>query len=792
MKKIIKIKNMLNKQKFLVIAFAVLVLVIPVIILACVAPPTVDIKANSSDGPITIAYNTSATLSWTSSNATSCYASGGWSGSKSISGSESTGNLTSSKTYTITCTGSGGSVSDSVTVNVEASTLSASLTVLPASGCAPLNGVDLKANVSGTATGTINYKFDCTNDGTWDLEINGSTNNPYTATNLCNYALVGNYTAKVKVERGTATPSENTASVGVTDCSPNSPTVDIKANSSDGPITIAYNTSATLSWTSSNATSCYASGSWSGTKSISGSESTGNLTSSKTYTITCTGSGGSVSDSVTVNVEANRPPDANAGPDKEVYEDENIILEGSGSDPDGDSITYSWSCTNGSLSNSTIAQPTYYAPTISYDTTYTCTLTVRDPHGLSDSDTMNVLVREKQTKTLSVSLSTNPASGCAPLNDVDLSTYVSGSATGLTTYFFDCTNDGSWERIISNSASSYNVYDLCNYYSPGTYYARVRAEREGISAEDTTSVYVNSCYTSPTVDIKANSSDGSITIPYNTSATLSWTSSNATSCYASGSWSGTKSISGTESTGNLTSSKTYTITCTGSGGSVSDSVTVNLTSTTNLSFVKLVSNLSRGTSYFDQVYAIPGESLSFSIQITAANSYLQNLIVRDTLPDKIIYQGNLRVDGVPNSGNIFSGLNIGDLAAGQTKNITFEAYLAGFSQFNYGNTTLINTASIQNSSISLSDTATIVVTKAAVAGAATSVSTGLTNNIFLDSFFLPLVITVLIIWIFKSNILKFEEWIDKRKKEYYEYKAHKTLQLKIAKIKAKEFFRSKV
>jgi hypothetical protein len=84
------------------------------------APPTVDIKANGSDIPILIAYNTPATLSWTSTNTTSCIASNGWSGNKATSSSESTGNLTSSKTYTITCTGPGGSASDSVTVNVSA------------------------------------------------------------------------------------------------------------------------------------------------------------------------------------------------------------------------------------------------------------------------------------------------------------------------------------------------------------------------------------------------------------------------------------------------------------------------------------------------------------------------------------------------------------------------------------------------------------------------------------------------------------------------------------------------
>lgn len=82
--------------------------------------PSVNMRANNQEGPITIAYNSSATLTWVVSNATSCTASNGWSGSKSASGgSQSTGNLTSSKTYTLTCSGAGGSRADSVIVNVQ-------------------------------------------------------------------------------------------------------------------------------------------------------------------------------------------------------------------------------------------------------------------------------------------------------------------------------------------------------------------------------------------------------------------------------------------------------------------------------------------------------------------------------------------------------------------------------------------------------------------------------------------------------------------------------------------------
>ena len=181
--------------------------------LSTTAVPTVDLKANGYDGTITIPYNTAATLSWTSTNATSCTASGDWSGSKYTSGSESTGNLTSSRNYTITCAGSGGSASDSVSVSVSSlpQTLYVGLEAIPNSGTAPLNGVDLRATVTGTASGTINYKFDCTSDGVWDHAFYGIYDNPKTVFDACNYQYQGSYVAKVKVERGTANPAEATA-----------------------------------------------------------------------------------------------------------------------------------------------------------------------------------------------------------------------------------------------------------------------------------------------------------------------------------------------------------------------------------------------------------------------------------------------------------------------------------------------------------------------------------------------------------------------------------------------------
>ena len=302
----------------------------------------------------------------------------------------------------------------------------------------------------------------------------------------------------------------------------------------------------------------------------------------------------------------------------------------------------------------------------------------------------------------------------------------------------------------------------------------------------------NTSTESPRVDIEASNSDGPITIPYNSSALLEWTSDNVTSCYASGDWSGNLLTSGSRSTSNLLSSKTYTITCYGSGGTVSDNVRVNIAEEVSgeLFVKKAIRKKSVGGSYLNSISVYPNDLITYSIEVKAGdNNYsLRDVIVKDVLPDKIVYQGNLKINGVGSNGNLTSGLNLGSLSPNQTKVITFDARIAGTERFGYGQTIITNGVSVQSGVLCETDLAKVTVVKGAVAGAATVVSTGLTNNLFLDSFFIPLLIALLMIWIFKSRIINFEEWMELRKEGYQDYKSKKMLQFKVAQIKTKEFF----
>ena len=159
-----------------------------------------------SSTPAALTPGQSATLTWNSKNATTCSASGAWTGTMSTSGTRSTGALKATAKYMLTCTGAGGSTTQSATVIV-----------------------------------------------------------------------------------GAAPPTGSSA-----------PTVAISAD----PSIIASGGSTTLTWTSTGATACTASGAWSGTEAVSGTRSTGALSADATYTLNCSGPGGSTQQSTTVTISA--------------------------------------------------------------------------------------------------------------------------------------------------------------------------------------------------------------------------------------------------------------------------------------------------------------------------------------------------------------------------------------------------------------------------------------------------------------------------------------------------------
>ncbi len=143
--------------------------------------PTVTIAAT----PTAVAANTGPSLTWKATNATTCTASGGWSGLMPTSGTMSTGPISASTTYTLDCSGTGGSAAQSVTVSVASTT--------PVSGVAcPVTSGPLTLKVSTVRTSGISpflVFFDATS--TTDTSISGNTTTFQDVTYTWNFGDAG-------------------------------------------------------------------------------------------------------------------------------------------------------------------------------------------------------------------------------------------------------------------------------------------------------------------------------------------------------------------------------------------------------------------------------------------------------------------------------------------------------------------------------------------------------------------------------------------------------------------------
>lgn len=80
----------------------------------------------------------------------------------------------------------------------ECDELTAELTADPKEGEAPLEDVDLTAEISGDSKKKTTYAFDCESDSQWDLTTT-TNQTTFTAENLCNYPENKEYSARVKV-----------------------------------------------------------------------------------------------------------------------------------------------------------------------------------------------------------------------------------------------------------------------------------------------------------------------------------------------------------------------------------------------------------------------------------------------------------------------------------------------------------------------------------------------------------------------------------------------------------------
>ena len=371
---------------------------------------TTDVKPSVSLQPsaTSIKSGQAITLTWNASDAQTCTASGGWSGTQPTSGSLSTPQLSSTTSYTLTCTGSGGSTTQSrqVTVTPYAApsiTLSASPTTVSSSGTSTLQWSALNATQC-VATG--GWHGDIAVSGTWATgQLSNDTEFEITCT-------------------GPGGSSSQSTTVTVTSVAPE---VTLQSN----PSTVQAGGTSTLSWTSQNAASCTASGNWAGSRSVSGSQSTGAVKANSTYTLTCIGIGGQASQSTTVTVASAAPSIALSAAPSTVSK--------------GGLATLSWSATHatactasGAWSGSRPTSGSQSTGTLDANATYTLTCS-----GAGGSASQSATVSVK-SPTPTVTLSVGPS---AVANGASATlTWTSANATA-------CSASGGWSGAKATSGS---------------------------------------------------------------------------------------------------------------------------------------------------------------------------------------------------------------------------------------------------------------------------------------------------------------------------------------------------
>jgi trimeric autotransporter adhesin len=481
-------------------------------------PPAAPVTALTAN-PASITSGSSSTLSWSATNSDSCVASGAWSGTKSVSGTQSIGPLTANATYSLVCTGVGGSSSATATVLVQAPEAAPTLTL----AASPLS---VASGGSSTLSWSAANATSCTASGSW-------TGTKATSGTQTTGALTANasYTLTCTGAGGSVS---RTAAITIT--APGAPTLTFTSS----PLSIASGASSTLTWSTTNTTSCTASGSWTGTKATSGTQTTGALTANAGYTLTCTGAGGSVAQTAPVTVLPRPTLTLTATP-------ANVAS--------GSSSTLTWSSTNatsctasGSWTGTKATSGTQTTGALTANASYTLSCTGA---GGSVSQTTAVAVLPAPTLTFTAS----------PLS---VASGASSTLTWSTTNATNCTASGSWTGTKATSGTQTTGALTAN----ASY--TLTCTGTGGSVSKTAAVTVVSA---PTLTFTASP----LSVASGASSMLTWSTTNATSCTASGSWTATKATSGSQTTGALTANASYTLTCTGAGGSVSKTAGVTVT-----------------------------------------------------------------------------------------------------------------------------------------------------------------------------------------------------------------------
>jgi plastocyanin len=173
------------------------------------------------------------------------------------------------------------------------------------------------------------------------------------------------------------------------------------------------------------------------------------------------------------------------------------------------------------------------------------------------------------TAAVSISISSSPTAATA--GQVVSLTWNASNATGT------CTASGDWSGSKTTSGTESVIVSDVRTYTFGL-------SCNGVSS-NTSVVVTPVTSTAPAVSMAF----APASIEATQSSVLTWSAQNATSCTASGAWSGNKATSGTATvTQTSTGTYAYTLTCTGSGGSATGSASLAVTSSDSINTASLL------------------------------------------------------------------------------------------------------------------------------------------------------------------------------------------------------------
>ena len=250
--------------------------------------------------PATIVLGQGATLTWSSIGGATCNASGAWSGTQSSSGSmQITPTAMGPTAYILTCTYTNTATNTSTSTSMTA-TLTVNAPPSPTVTVTVTPGT-ITLGQSATLTWSSTYATGCTADSAWSGAQAASGSLSVTPTTAGGFA----YSLTCA---GAGGKGNGAAALVVSAAQPpagNAPTVTVTVT----PGTITVGQSASLTWSSTNATSCTADSAWTGAQATSGTLSVSpSSAGGYAYSLTCTGAGGTANGAAGLSVTPAPPP----------------------------------------------------------------------------------------------------------------------------------------------------------------------------------------------------------------------------------------------------------------------------------------------------------------------------------------------------------------------------------------------------------------------------------------------------------------------------------------------------